>query len=184
MKLTILHFIICRSIHVAISLRPYSSVYLFHKHRHKNCMLTTNIIVWRLHWYFRALWTLLFISRVHNQMLMYTAESRELNSDWTNVTFEFTSGRSRLDFWVHQRASDRYSVYPRVLRVFCSTQEYKMHSCVISSEFLCVHKSTYWNVVNTRVHQQFYCVSCGSINNLIWIFSLHFDIRFEFQECL
>ena len=52
-----------------------------------------------------------------------------------------------------------------------------MHSCGISSEFFCVHKSTYWNVVNTRIRQQFYCVSCGGINNLIWIFSLHFDIR-------
>ena len=52
-----------------------------------------------------------------------------------------------------------------------------MHTCVISSEFFCVHKSTYWNIVNTRVHQQFYCVSCGGINNQIWIFSLHFDIR-------
>ena len=52
-----------------------------------------------------------------------------------------------------------------------------MHSCVISSEFFCVHKSTYWNVVNTSVHQQFYCVSCGGINNLVWIFSLHFNIR-------
>ena len=63
-----------------------------------------------------------------------------------------------------------------------------MHSCVMSSEFFCVHKSTYWNVVNTRVHQQFYCVSCGGINNLIWIFSLHFDIRSRsidiFQERL
>ena len=58
----------------AISLRPYSSVYLFHIYRHKNYMLTTKIIVRRLHWYLRALWTLLFISRVHNQMLMYTTE--------------------------------------------------------------------------------------------------------------
>ena len=57
------------------------------------------------------------------------------------------------------------------------SQEYKIHSCVISSDFVCVHKSTYWNVVNARVHTQFYCVSCGGIDNLIWIFSLHFDIR-------
>ena len=58
----------------AISLKPYSSVYLFQIHRHKNCMLTTKIGVRNLHWYFRALWTLLFISRVHNQMLKYTTE--------------------------------------------------------------------------------------------------------------
>ena len=57
------------------------------------------------------------------------------------------------------------------------TQEYKMHYCVISSDFFCVDKSTYWNVVNAKVHEQFYCVSCGGINNLIWVFSLHFDIR-------
>ena len=49
-----------------------------------------------------------------------------------------------------------------------------MHSCVISSDFVCVHKSIFWNVVNARVHKQFYGVSCGDINNLIWIFSLHF----------
>ena len=55
-----------------------------------------------------------------------------------------------------------------------------MHSCMISSDFVCVHKSTYWNVVDARVHKQFYCVSCGGINNLIWIFSLHFDIRWMF----
>ena len=57
-----------------------------------------------------------------------------------------------------------------------------MHSYVISSDFVCVHKSTYWNVVNVRVHQQFYCVICGGINNLIWIFSLHFDIRCMLKE--
>ena len=59
-----------------------------------------------------------------------------------------------------------------------------MHSCVISSDFVCVHKSTYWNVVDARVHQQFYCVSCGSIDNLIWIFSLHFDIRCYCFYCI
>ena len=53
-----------------------------------------------------------------------------------------------------------------------------MLSGVVSSDLFCVHKSTYWNVVNTRVHLQFYCVSCGGINNPIWIFSLHFDICF------
>ena len=62
--------------------------------------------------------------------------------------------------------------------ILLCTQEYNMQSCVISSDFFCVHKSTYWNLVNTRVHQQFYCVSCGGIDNLIWIFSLHFDIRY------
>ena len=62
--------------------------------------------------------------------------------------------------------------------ILLCTKEYKMHSCVISSDFVCVHKSTYWNVVNARVHQQFYCVSCGGINSLIWIFSLHFNIRY------
>ena len=31
--------------------------------------------------------------------------------------------------------------------------------------------------MNVGVHQQFYCVICGGINNLIWIFSLHFEIR-------
>ena len=61
--------------------------------------------------------------------------------------------------------------------ILLCTKEYKMHSCVISSDFVCVHESTYWNVVNVRVHQQFYCVICGGIDNLIWIFSLHFDIR-------
>ena len=52
-----------------------------------------------------------------------------------------------------------------------------MHSCGILSDFFCVHRSTYWNVVNAKVHKQFYCVSCGGTDNLIWIFSLHFDIR-------
>ena len=33
-----------------------------------------------------------------------------------------------------------------------------MHSCAISSDFVCVHKSTYWNVVDARGHQQFYCL--------------------------
>ena len=80
---------------------------------------------------------------------------------------------SRLGFCVHQRASDGYCtqdfsvVYTRVQNAFL---------CDLS-RVLCVHKSTYWNVVNTRVHQQFYCVSCGGINNLICIFSLQFDIR-------
>ena len=45
--------------------------------------------------------------------------------------------------------------------------------CDLSPDFFCVHKSTYWNVVNARVHQQLYYVSCGGISNLIWIFSLH-----------
>ena len=63
--------------------------------------------------------------------------------------------------------------------ILLCTQEYKMHSCVISSDFFCVHKSTYRNVVNARIHQQFYCVSHGGINNLIWIFSLHFDIELK-----
>ena len=56
-----------------------------------------------------------------------------------------------------------------------------MYSGVVSSDLFCVHKSTYWIVVNKRVHQQFYCVSCGGINNLIWIFSLHFDICYRIQ---
>ena len=50
--------------------------------------------------------------------------------------------------------------------ILLRTQEYKMHSCMISSDFFCVHKGTYWNVVNARVHEQFYCVSCGGIDNL------------------
>ena len=68
--------------------------------------------------------------------------------------------------------------------ILLCTQKYKMHSYVISSDFFCVHKSAYWDVVNTREHQQFYCVSCGGINNLIWIFSLHFDIRYEYFKAL
>ena len=59
-----------------ISLRPYSSVYWFHIYRHKNCMLTTKIIVWRLPWHFCALWILLFISRVHSK-----CSCTQLNSD-------------------------------------------------------------------------------------------------------
>ena len=51
--------------------------------------------------------------------------------------------------------------------ILLCTQGYKMHSCVISSDFFCVYKGTCWNVVNIRVNQQFYCVSCGGINNLI-----------------
>ena len=70
-------------------------------------------------------------------------------------------------------------------RDMCSRVTYP--PLVIPSDFVCVHKSTCWNVVDARVHQQFYCVSCGGINNLIWIFSLHFDIRcwilFQF-ECI
>ena len=88
---------------------------------------------------------------------------------------------------VHSRSQGLIFVYISVHEssqsILLCTQEYKMHSCVISSKFFCVHKSTYWNVVNTRVHQQFCCVSCGGINNLIWIFSLHFDIRLMINSC-
>ena len=51
--------------------------------------------------------------------------------------------------------------------ILFSTHKYIMHSVmytrlqmlsdVVSFDLFCVHKSTYWNVVNTRVHQQLYC---------------------------
>ena len=49
-----------------------------------------------------------------------------------------------------------------------------MHSCVISSDT----KAHIGMLRTQEYNQQFYCVSCGGINNLIWIFSLYFDIRF------
>ena len=189
MKVTILHFIICRSIHgrnLSESLQFCLSI------SHKNCMLTTKIIVRRLHWHFRALCTLLFIFGVHNQMFMYTTEF------WLDKFYIWVHKCSFLLKWrfVYTAAPTAWFLctseslrwvfsVPKSSQgtLFC-TKEYKMHSCVISSDFVCVHKSTYWNVVDARVHQQFYCVSCGGINNLIWIFSLHFDIRYPYYLLL
>ena len=182
MKVTILHFVICRSIHgrnLSEALQFCLSI------SHKNCMLTRKIIVRRLHWYFRALCTLLFISRVHNQMFMYTTEF------WLNKFYIWVHKCSFLLKWrfvytvaptawflcTSESLRWAFSVPKSSQGILLCTEEYKMHSCVISSDFVYVHKSTYWNVVDARVHQQFYCVSCGGINNLIWIFSLHFDIR-------
>ena len=156
MKVTILHFIICRSKAATISLRPYSSVHLFHIYRHKNCMLTTKIIVRRLHWYFRAFWTPLFISKEHNQMLMYTTEFwldnfyiwihkwsfllkwRSVYTVAPTVWFLCTSESLR---WM-------FSVPKSSQSILLCTQKYKMHSCVTSSDLFCVHKSIFWNVVN------------------------------------
>ena len=82
----------------------------------------------------------------------------QLNSDWTNFTFEFTSGLfywndvwcthqlSRLDFCVHQRASDGYSVYPRVLRVFCCVTK-------VQNAFLC-------DIIWLRLCTQKYILEC------------------------
>ena len=147
-------------------------------------MLTTKIMVWGIHWYFLALWTLLFISRVHNQMLMYTTKFLlDKFYIWVQkwpflLKWRFVYTAALRAWFLCTSASLRqvFSVPKSSEGIPLCTKEYKMHSCVISSDFVCVHKSTYWNVVNVRVHQQFYCVICGGINNLIWIFSLHFDI--------
>ena len=77
--------------------------------------------------------------------------------------------KPQMDIQYTQEFSGYSVVYTRVQNAFLC----------ISSDFVCVHKSTYWNVVNARVHTQFYCVSCGGTDNLIWIFSLHFDIRLK-----
>ena len=149
-------------------------------------MLTTNVIVRRLHWYFRALWTPLLISRVPAQMLMYTTEFwLEKIYFWVHKwsfllkwRFVYTAALTAWFLCASESLRWIFSVSKSSRGILLCKQEYKMHSCVISTDFFCVHKSTYWNVVNARVHKQFYCVSCGGIDNLILIFSLHFDIRF------
>ena len=123
--------------------RPYSSVYLFHIYRHKNCMFTTKIIVRRLHWYFRALWTLLFISGVHNQTLMYTTEC------WLDKFYIWIHKWSFLLKWrlVYTVALTAwflctseslrwiFSVPKSSHGILLCTQEYKMHYCLISFDF-------------------------------------------------
>ena len=58
------------------------------------------------------------------------------------------------------------------------SQEFVIHSFVETITFLYQHKTAQWNVVYTRVQCPFYYRTCGSIRNLIWIFSLEFDIHY------
>ena len=116
---------------------------------------------------------------VHNRILI--GQILHLSSQvvfYIEMTFCVHSSSHGLIFCTSESLRLVFSVPKSSQGILLCTKEYKMHSFVISSDFVCVHKSTYWNVVNASVHQQFYCVSCGGINNLIWIFSLHFQIHY------